>query len=655
MSTDDASTEMPCKEKKNVLALNSPVCQVENASSLNEEQSDQATTDSINTGSFSEEPSIHMNESLQSTKNGDEISILDIAGLNKPHLVHKDFENVTLHKHIDDQLMTFTNQTVPAIHSVDADQSQNGEITENMLDNLGDSSANWPVMLPGKEQEGSTCSKEHVEYDKQSSLYEPPETSVLVFPHVLPCLPVEQETIQKDHSPTQVNLQPEDKIKDDVTPELAKETSDALLGLACQGEVETASNVIPKENESSPDGEPDAVVGIEVSSDASLSTDMSCPDESAFQKQENVQIQNAEDHLEVPTAPALVMAESMGPQIEDQLLYENSSNLTLFSHDVGEESGISSMTVTPDLPDSGEFLASENVLLPVMDAHPKSEDLAELKTTEMANSQTVINEERTNVVSDSSNDLQPINDYTDKADDSCSISEMHHEIEGFNKTVDQPVEAPTSFCLNEDLGKMGTKIIEGKCEEVKEEDKTEINIMEATMDNNEWLTDGTDQVLPWMKHSVPQINIVSEHFHTSCPGDAVCTNADVPLVSESEETNMIPSEATETGKRVLAVQPLPQNVSVTFQIHYLTHSPYQKVAITGNHWELGNWKDFVPLEKAKDGFWATVVSLPAESHVEWKFVIVDRGQVCRWEECGNRLLDTGNKENLLVHKCWGFL
>uniref|UniRef100_A0A3Q2DRS7 Starch-binding domain-containing protein 1 n=1 Tax=Cyprinodon variegatus TaxID=28743 RepID=A0A3Q2DRS7_CYPVA len=125
---------------------------------------------------------------------------------------------------------------------------------------------------------------------------------------------------------------------------------------------------------------------------------------------------------------------------------------------------------------------------------------------------------------------------------------------------------------------------------------------------------------------------------------------------EAKESNTFSptDKLVESGKRVLTVHPMPQNVNVTFQTHYVTCTPFQKVAVTGNNQELGYWKDFIPLEKAKDGLWATVVSLPAESHVEWKFVVVDRGEVCRWEECGNRLLDTGNRENLLVHKFWGF-
>uniref|UniRef100_A0A7N6AZA4 CBM20 domain-containing protein n=1 Tax=Anabas testudineus TaxID=64144 RepID=A0A7N6AZA4_ANATE len=98
---------------------------------------------------------------------------------------------------------------------------------------------------------------------------------------------------------------------------------------------------------------------------------------------------------------------------------------------------------------------------------------------------------------------------------------------------------------------------------------------------------------------------------------------------------------TENSKKVVAVQPMPQSVNVTFRIHYLTCSPYQTVAVTGNQQELGNWKEFIPLER--------------KSHVEWKFVVLDKGEVCRWEECGNRLLETGFGDDLIVHKWWGLL
>lgn len=193
--------------------------------------------------------------------------------------------------------------------------------------------------------------------------------------------------------------------------------------------------------------------------------------------------------------------------------------------------------------------------------------------------------------------------------------------------------------------------------EEKEEDyeRTEISIMEATMDNNEWITDSFP-VLPWLNV------LVQDHMKISQlppeEGSAVTDpSSGVPPPTEIKETSSLSlaDENAETNKKVVAVQPMPQNVNVTFCIHYFTRSPHQTVAITGNQQELGNWKGFIPLERAKDGHWSTVVSLPAESHVEWKFVVLDRGEVCRWEECGNRHLDTGYGDDLLVHKWWGLL
>ncbi|XP_014848891.1 PREDICTED: starch-binding domain-containing protein 1 [Poecilia mexicana] len=652
VTVEDVSTEIPCKDEENLCALNSPICLEENASvsSNGNYKLNQATSDSIKPEGYFEEPAVHMDESL-STKNEDEISVLGIAGLNKPHPASEDSQNVALQKHISNQHMTS-----PAIDCAISKQSPNSDATEN---NLVELSANCAVLLSSKElkleQDSSTCSK-NAEDVKMASFSESQETAV-VLSHVPSCLSVEPETINHEYQALPlIGLLPEDKIKD-VTSELAKATIDALCGLACpHSEVDETINgiLVSKENVEILSS-PDAAVG-DVGSAASLP---SRPDDnvlSSFQDQEGEQMQNAD--LEVPSDPAPVMAETVEPQPEEvKPIYENPWKLSWY--DFGVESGISSMAVSPDLPDVESPLISE-VLLPVTVPLP-SEGQAELQTT-MAESCAVI-KEPTDAIPESSNDSQPHIKNTDEAnDDSCTVSETCCEIESFNTTVGKLAkDATTDFCLNVDLGNMGTKIvIEGKREvEGKEEDKTtEINIMEATMDNNEWITDGTDQVLPWMKPPSSQINPVSiENVQVSSSVDVTCTHADVPPVNECEEDNTVPlsDEATEPGKRVLAVQPMPQNVSVTFQIHYLTHSPYQKVAIAGNHFELGNWKDFVPLEKVKDGFWATVVSLPAESHVEWKFVIVERGEVCRWEECGNRLLDTGNRETLLVHKCWGFL
>ncbi|XP_029921990.1 uncharacterized protein stbd1 [Myripristis murdjan] len=213
-------------------------------------------------------------------------------------------------------------------------------------------------------------------------------------------------------------------------------------------------------------------------------------------------------------------------------------------------------------------------------------------------------------------------------------------------------------------------------EDEKEEDfeKTEISIMEATMDNNEWITDGNYQVLPWMSFSLPSFPQnqtktdqlpTEEHQHDdstvpvteTAAASVETTTTDITPSTDAKESSALSliDENIENNKKVVAVQPMPQNVNVTFCVHYLTHSPSQKVAVTGNQQELGSWKEFIPLERAKDGYWASVISLPAESHVEWKFVLLDEGEVCRWEECDNRLLDTGYGDDLHVHKWWGFL
>ncbi|KAM4635657.1 uncharacterized protein stbd1 [Polymixia lowei] len=213
-----------------------------------------------------------------------------------------------------------------------------------------------------------------------------------------------------------------------------------------------------------------------------------------------------------------------------------------------------------------------------------------------------------------------------------------------------------------------------QAEEKKEEDKekTEISIMEATMDNNEWITDGNYQVLPWMSFSLPSFAqdhpktdqlTTEERQHNSTTATTLTDTAidAVPVDTttapgEAEETAVpLTDENTETNKKVAAVPPMPQNVNVSFCVHYLTHSPSQTVAVTGKQQELGSWKGFVPLERAKDGFWASVIGLPAESQVEWKFVLVEEGVICRWEECDNRVLDTGYGDDLHVHEWWGVL
>uniref|UniRef100_A0A3Q3XQZ6 CBM20 domain-containing protein n=1 Tax=Mola mola TaxID=94237 RepID=A0A3Q3XQZ6_MOLML len=190
---------------------------------------------------------------------------------------------------------------------------------------------------------------------------------------------------------------------------------------------------------------------------------------------------------------------------------------------------------------------------------------------------------------------------------------------------------------------------EGKEGENEEDyERTEISIMEATMDHNEWVTDNNYQVFPWLNRLPRDQTKTSQLPVEERSAVTVTTSTDLPPSTLSDEN-------TENNKRVVAVQPMPQKVNVTFRIHYFTQSPYQMVAITGNQPELGNWMGFIPLERAMDGYWTAVVSLPAESRVEWKFAVLDKGEVCRWEECGNRLLDTGYGDDLLVHKWWGLI
>lgn len=105
-------------------------------------------------------------------------------------------------------------------------------------------------------------------------------------------------------------------------------------------------------------------------------------------------------------------------------------------------------------------------------------------------------------------------------------------------------------------------------------------------------------------------------------------------------------------KRVGAVSSEAHQVSVSFQVHYITRAGVQCLAVTGDHESLGRWNTYIPLQCSKDGLWSRSVPLPADTVVEWKFVVVENGEVTRWEECSNRSLETGH-EDKVVHKWWG--
>ncbi|XP_016424526.1 uncharacterized protein stbd1 [Sinocyclocheilus rhinocerous] len=178
---------------------------------------------------------------------------------------------------------------------------------------------------------------------------------------------------------------------------------------------------------------------------------------------------------------------------------------------------------------------------------------------------------------------------------------------------------------------------EGATMEEKHE-KNEISIMEAIMDNNEWLNVGAPEFrdLPWLTPTATK----EKQTQREKEGQV--------------KTGLAKDDEEPANKRVATVPPLSQAVTVTFRIHYITYSPSQIVAVTGSLQELGAWERFVPLQKAKDGFWANTISLPVESQVEWKFVLVEDGRISRWEECGNRYLFlTSQDEDIYLDKCWG--
>ncbi|XP_052591952.1 starch-binding domain-containing protein 1 [Peromyscus californicus insignis] len=101
-----------------------------------------------------------------------------------------------------------------------------------------------------------------------------------------------------------------------------------------------------------------------------------------------------------------------------------------------------------------------------------------------------------------------------------------------------------------------------------------------------------------------------------------------------------------------AVSLEPQKVSIQFQVHYTTSTDVQFIAVTGDHENLGGWTTYIPLHYCKDGLWSHSVFLPADTVVEWKFVLVENREITRWEECSNRLLQTGH-EDKVVHGWWG--
>ncbi|XP_031711269.1 uncharacterized protein stbd1 [Anarrhichthys ocellatus] len=402
-----------------------------------------------------------------------------------------------------------------------------------------------------------------------------------------------------------------------------------------------------------------------------MSEELSPDTQSSSQDQQSDQTtNNKEDFSEVTAAP--ILTEDINPSL-CQIYLPSFEHFALGDKDissagVGEESGISSMAVSPDAVNECDVIF-EKMVLEAMDCDLKSDGQTEAQSDLFADDVSVIEEDTACMV---------FGPYPSHPEDMFG-----HEIEdGYYKMIDQFAAqiADSVTCVTEKQSDMKVvgEVVESKekkkggcvdmkeatkAEKEKEEDyeKTEISIMEATMDNNEWIMDSNYQAFPWMNLSAlsfAQDDTKSNQFPTeecqysSAAADTHCTDTtDIPPSAEVLQAGTL----SLVDEDIQNVQPMPQNVNVTFRVHYFTQTPYQTVAVTGNQRELGNWKGFVLLERAKDGHWATTVSLPAESHVEWKFVVVDKGELCRWEECGNRLLDTDSGDELLVHKCWARL
>lgn len=191
--------------------------------------------------------------------------------------------------------------------------------------------------------------------------------------------------------------------------------------------------------------------------------------------------------------------------------------------------------------------------------------------------------------------------------------------------------------------------------------KNEISIMEAIMDSNEWLSTGPPDTrdLPWLIPSTPGYGLKNDISSSEVPAttnillcvEEMKSQQDLP---EDITTGVMKEEGDPMNKKVGTVLPMPQLVQVSFRVHYITHSPNQILAVTGNQQELGSWESFVPLRSVENGFWFCTISLPLDSQVEWKFILVEEGKIRRWEECENRYFAvTGQDEAILLYKDWG--
>ncbi|XP_019750195.1 uncharacterized protein stbd1 isoform X2 [Hippocampus comes] len=380
----------------------------------------------------------------------------------------------------------------------------------------------------------------------------------------------------------------------------------------------------------------------------------------------SAQDQQTDPNVDFPvafSAPAPVLTEhrmNLLPKLQICLpLFQPSELRENDTCEGGEESGISSMAVSPEMLEPGSHF--DTTEMPAIDHESQVEARLQPPTCLLPDNATLSVLEEDGVVYEPHPAPLPEQPYSQNTECAHVESLATNEDmlgplvgEGNQRESDvftMPVQSD-EWQRSSDVKVAEVSSEKLECAEKKEapmakdEDfvKTEINIMEATMDHNEWITDGNPN-FPWMNLSAPSFG-GENHQATQQLATEECNHSDSQPrdVPRAKQTAGCDFEENEKS----------QKVNVTFCVHYITKSPLQILAVTGNRRELGNWKRFIPLESAKDGHWEAVVGLPAENHVQWKFVVVEQGQVCRWEECGNRLLDTGCGEDLLVHKFWGF-
>ncbi|XP_036383865.1 uncharacterized protein LOC118777205 [Megalops cyprinoides] len=185
-------------------------------------------------------------------------------------------------------------------------------------------------------------------------------------------------------------------------------------------------------------------------------------------------------------------------------------------------------------------------------------------------------------------------------------------------------------------------------------EKSEVNIMEATNDDEKSLNSSETEIF----EGLPEVSLDKSLWNTAeleeqpkVPVDGL-GHSKVDILKDTRATTV---DGGTSSKKVAAVHPMPQSVMVCFQTHFLTRSPSQLLAVTGNLQELGGWENFFPLSQANNGFWVGSVSLPVNSHVEWKFVLLEHGKIERWEECNNHNLETRCDGDIHLHKSWGYL